>query len=60
MSNPEAMTVEPAALTLLAQHAMRDIAHLLRPGHLEQLRKIVERAASELLLGMLEIQFCQR
>jgi hypothetical protein len=26
--------IEPAALTLLAREAMRDIAHLLRPGHL--------------------------
>lgn len=36
------LKVEPAALTLLAQHAMRDIAHLLRPGHLAQLRKILD------------------
>ncbi|MDB4944330.1 MAG: Fumarate hydratase class aerobic [Labilithrix sp.] len=36
------LTVEPAALTLLARHAMRDIAHLLRPGHLSQLRKIMD------------------
>ncbi|MEO8696671.1 MAG: fumarate hydratase [Acidimicrobiales bacterium] len=34
--------VEPAALTLLAREAMRDIAHLLRPGHLAQLRKILD------------------
>ncbi len=34
--------VEPAALTLLAQHALRDISHLLRPGHLAQLRKILD------------------
>ena len=34
--------VEPAALTLLAREAMRDIAHLLRPGHLAQLRRILE------------------
>jgi fumarate hydratase class I len=36
------LTVEPAALTLLAQHALRDISHLLRPGHLAQLRKILD------------------
>ena len=36
------LKVEPVALTLLAQHAMRDIAHLLRPGHLAQLRKILD------------------
>jgi len=34
--------IEPAALTLLAREAMRDIAHLLRPGHLAQLRKILD------------------
>jgi fumarate hydratase, class I len=36
------LKVAPAALSLLAQHAMRDIAHLLRPGHLAQLRKILD------------------
>ncbi len=35
------LRVEPEALTLLTREAMRDIAHLLRPGHLAQLRKIV-------------------
>jgi fumarate hydratase, class I len=34
--------VEPQALTLLAKEAMCDIAHLLRPGHLGQLRAILE------------------
>ncbi len=34
--------VEPEGLTLLTQRAMRDIAHLLRPGHLEQLRNILD------------------
>ena len=36
------VTVEAAGLTLLAREAMRDIAHLLRPGHLAQLRKILD------------------
>jgi fumarate hydratase class I len=36
------LKVEPEALTLLTREAMRDIAHLLRPGHLAQLRKILE------------------
>ncbi len=35
--------VAPEALTLLTREAMRDIAHLLRPGHLAQLRKILNR-----------------
>ncbi len=36
------LDVAPAALTLLAKTAMRDIAHLLRPGHLAQLRAILD------------------
>ena len=36
------LQVEPAALTLLTREAMRDIAHLLRPGHLAQLRQILD------------------
>ena len=36
------LKVEPSALTALASEAIRDISHLLRPGHLAQLRKIVE------------------
>src|SRR5262245_4721667 len=35
------LRVEPEALTLLTREAMRDIAHLLRPGHLAQLQKIL-------------------
>src|SRR6202790_3115471 len=34
--------VQPEALTLLAQQAFIDSAHLLRPGHLAQLRKILD------------------
>lgn len=29
------LNVAPEALTLIAEHAMVDIAHLLRPGHLQ-------------------------
>ncbi|GHG91665.1 fumarate hydratase [Comamonas sp. JC664] len=36
------LQVEPEALTLLTREAMRDIAHLLRPGHLQQLANILE------------------
>ncbi len=36
------LKVEPEALTLLTREAMRDIAHLLRPGHLAQLRAILD------------------
>ncbi|HEV2301907.1 MAG TPA: fumarate hydratase, partial [Stellaceae bacterium] len=36
------VTVEPAALTRLAREAFVDCQHLLRPGHLAQLRAILE------------------
>jgi fumarate hydratase class I len=36
------LQVDPEALTLLTREAMRDIAHLLRPGHLAQLRRILD------------------
>jgi fumarate hydratase, class I len=38
----EFLQVEPQALTLLTAQAMHDIAHLLRPGHLRQLRSILD------------------
>ncbi len=42
------LRVEPAALTLLAETAIRDISHLLRPSHLAQLASILDdREASE-------------
>src|ERR1700760_1453975 len=34
--------IDPAALTLLAHNAFVDCAHLLRPGHLAQLRSILD------------------
>jgi fumarate hydratase class I len=36
------LDVKPEALTLLAATALRDIEHLLRPGHLAQLRAILD------------------
>ncbi|HEX2858211.1 MAG TPA: fumarate hydratase [Propionibacteriaceae bacterium] len=36
------LTVAPEALTLLAETAMHDIAHFLRPGHLRQLASILD------------------
>ncbi|HUC62200.1 MAG TPA: fumarate hydratase [Alphaproteobacteria bacterium] len=36
------LKIGPEALALLAQTAFHDISHLLRPGHLAQLRKILE------------------
>jgi fumarate hydratase, class I len=38
----EMLTVEPQALVALAEEAFTDINHLLRPGHLKQLRKILD------------------
>ncbi|MDP2012878.1 MAG: fumarate hydratase [Actinomycetota bacterium] len=36
------LQVEPSALRLLAYEALRDISHLLRPGHLAQLATILD------------------
>ena len=36
------LEVDPEALTLVTQQAMFEISHLLRPGHLAQLRAILE------------------
>jgi fumarate hydratase class I len=36
------LQIEPEALSLLAKEAMADLAHLLRPGHLEQLSDILK------------------
>jgi fumarate hydratase class I len=36
------LEVDPVALTELTAAAIRDISHLFRPGHLAQLRKILE------------------
>ena len=43
----EVLTVAPEVLTELTREAMRDISHLLRPGHLQQLADILaDREAS--------------
>ncbi|CAG5136548.1 unnamed protein product [Candidula unifasciata] len=36
------LTVEPEALTLISENAMIDVAHLLRPKHLQQLANILK------------------
>lgn len=38
----EILKVAPEGLTLLAQEAMKDVSHLLRPAHLAKLQKILE------------------
>ena len=40
----EYLKVKPEALQLLTKEAMLDIAHLLRPAHLQQLRNILDDA----------------
>ena len=40
----DVLTVDPQALTLLTAQAFHDISHLLRPGHLAQLRSILDDA----------------
>jgi len=42
VGNREVLQVEPQALSELAFTAMRDIAHLFRPSHLQQLRAILD------------------
>lgn len=38
----EIIKVDPKALTLLTFEAFKDVSHLLRPGHLQQLRNILD------------------
>ncbi|UOF01880.1 fumarate hydratase [Bdellovibrio reynosensis] len=38
----EVLVVEPAALEFLAQEALSDVSHLLRPAHLEKLENILK------------------
>jgi fumarate hydratase class I len=38
----EFLDVDPGVLTLLAREGVHDISHLLRPGHLRQLRSILD------------------
>ncbi len=38
----EIVKIDPRALTLLTFEAFKDVSHLLRPGHLQQLRNILD------------------
>jgi fumarate hydratase class I len=38
----ELLTIEPEALSLLAAQAIRDVSHLFRPGHLQQVRDLLD------------------
>ncbi|CAK0751690.1 fumarase A [Azospirillaceae bacterium] len=41
-SGQDVVKVEAAALSMLAEQAFSDINHYLRPGHLQQLRRIID------------------
>ncbi len=45
------LEIEPQVLTGLTSAAMRDIAHLLRPAHLRQLRSILDDPSSSTRKG---------
>ncbi|WAR15243.1 FUMA-like protein [Mya arenaria] len=42
LTGKRCLQVEPEALTMIAEQAMIDIAHLLRPAHLQQLSNILK------------------
>jgi fumarate hydratase, class I len=42
LSGKRVLVVEPEALSLLASEAVRDISHLFRTSHLEQVRRILD------------------
>jgi len=42
LAGQSVLTVAPDALSLLAAHAVRDISHLFRTSHLEQVRRILD------------------
>jgi len=42
INGTEVITIDPKAITLLTFEAFKDVSHLLRPGHLQQLRNILD------------------
>jgi len=42
INGKEVVTIDPKAITLLTFEAYKDVSHLLRPGHLQQLRNILD------------------
>lgn len=38
----DVLVVDPEGIALLAEHAMADVSFMLRPGHLQQLRNIID------------------
>ena len=41
-NNMEMLSIDPKALTFLSQRAFKDVSHLLRKSHLQQLRNILD------------------
>jgi fumarate hydratase class I len=42
LNNQNFLQVDPKGIELLSYNALLDISHFLRPGHLQQLRKILD------------------
>ncbi|OYU85349.1 MAG: fumarate hydratase [Flavobacterium sp. BFFFF2] len=42
MGDRDILMVDPEGIALLAEHAMNDVSFMLRPGHLQQLRNIID------------------
>ncbi len=42
LGDREVLKVDPKALRILAAEAIRDVSHLFRPGHMQQLRDILD------------------
>ncbi|MDC0227056.1 FumA C-terminus/TtdB family hydratase beta subunit [Alphaproteobacteria bacterium] len=42
INNTEILIIDPKALTFLSQRAFKDVSHLLRKSHLQQLRNILD------------------
>jgi len=42
INSKEVVTIDPKVITLLTFEAYKDVSHLLRPGHLQQLRNILD------------------
>ena len=51
--NEPILKVDPKALEVLAKEAFHDISHFLRPGHLEQLRMILDDPDASLMTALL-------
>ena len=44
----EILVIEPSVLTKLTKEALKDVSHLLRPSHLQQLKNILDEKAADI------------